>query len=115
MVNGDDDPRVYQALALPNEALEDGGAEILRAGIIKDELYVTARPAFRAPAQWGEVLAEVARRLGAIYAAQQSGLSKRDATVQIAEAFVADMGARSVKPAAAKPRRAAKKPVRKKR
>jgi hypothetical protein len=115
MANGDDDPRVYQALALPNEALEDGGAEILRAGIIKDELYVTARPAFKAPAQWGEVLAEVARRLGAIYAAHNAGLSKQDATVQIAEAFAAEMGAQPVKAATARPRRAATKPARKKR
>ena len=73
MANGDDDPRVYQALALPDKALEDGGVEILRLGIIDDELYVSALPAFSAPAQWGEVLAEVARRLGAIYAAQNAG------------------------------------------
>ena len=115
MANGDDDPRVYQALALPNEALEDGGAEILRAGIIKNELYVTARPAFKAPAQWGAVLAEMARRLGAIYAAQTAGLSKQDATVQIVEAFAAEMGARPVKAATARLRRAATKPARKKR
>ena len=87
MANGDDDPRVYQALALPDKALEDGGVEILRLGIIKDELYVSAVPAFTAPAQWGEVLAEVAERLGAIYAAQNTALDKKDVTVQIAEAF----------------------------
>src|SRR4051812_37216591 len=117
MAQGDDDPRVYQALALPNEALEDGGVEILRAGIVKDELYVTARPAFKAPALWGEVLADVARRLGAIYAGDRTCLRKKDVTIQIAEAFVADLGARRVKaagarPATAKPR-TAKKPVKK--
>jgi hypothetical protein len=96
MANGDDDPRVYQALALPEQALEDGGVEILRAGIVKDELYVSALPAFKAPAQWGEVLAEIAGRLGAIYAAQTPGLSKKDVTVQIAEAFAAETGARPV-------------------
>ena len=118
MSNGDDDPRVYQALALPNEALENGGVEILRAGIVKDELYVSALPAFKAPAQWGEVLADVARRLGAIYAAQKAGLSKKDVTVQIAEAFAADMGARPVKAAVAKKtakKAASNKPARKKR
>ena len=97
MANGDDDPRVYQALALPEKALEEGGVEILRLGIIKDELYVSALPAFTAPAQWGEVLAEVAERLGAIYAAQKAGLDKKDVTVQIAEAFVSEMGAQPVK------------------
>lgn len=97
MANGDDDPQVYRALALPEQALESGGVEILRLGIIKDELYVSALPAFTAPSQWGEVLAEVAERLGAIYAAQNTALDKKDVTVQIAEAFVSEMGAQPVK------------------
>jgi len=101
MANGNDDPRIYQALALPEQALENGGLEILRLGIIDDELYVSTLPAFKTPAQWGEVLAEVANRLGAIYAAQTPGLSKKDATVQIVEAFAAEMGARPVKTAKA--------------
>ena len=106
MAPGNDDPRIYQALALPEQALENGGLEILRLGIIDDELYVSTLPAFKSPAQWGEVLAEVASRLGTIYAAQKSGLSKKDATVQIAEAFAAEMGARPVKAA---PRRTTKR------
>ena len=53
--------------------------------------------------------------LGAIYAAQKSGLSKKDVAVQIAEAFAAEMGARPVKASKAKPARGAKKPSRKKR
>ena len=108
MARSNDDPRIYQALALPEQALENGGLEILRLGIIDDELYVSTLPTFKSPAQWGEVLAEVANRLGAIYAAQKSGLSKKDATVQIAEAFAAEMGARPVKAA-----KAAKKPAEK--
>jgi hypothetical protein len=108
MAKGNDDPRIYQALALPEQALENGGLEILRLGIVDDELYVSALPAFKSPAQWGEVLAEVASRLGTIYAAQKTGLTKKDATVQIAEAFAADMGARPVKAA-----EAAKKPAKK--
>ena len=120
MTNGNDDPRIYQALALPEQALEKGGLEILRLGIINDELYVSALPAFKDVGQWGEVLSEVARRLGAIYAAQNDGHNKRDVTIAIAEAFVADFGAQPVKPAvkktAKKPaKKAAKKPARKKR
>ena len=57
------------------------------------------------------MLADVARRLGAIYAAQTPGLSKKDVTVQIAEAFAADMGAQSVK--AAKPKQPPRKPAKK--
>jgi hypothetical protein len=105
-----DDPRIYQALALPEQALENGGLEILRAGIVEDELYVSALPAFKQPSQWGEVLADIARRIGAIYAAQMPGLSKKDVTVQIAEAFAADMGAKRVD---AKPVKAADKPAKK--
>jgi hypothetical protein len=107
-----DDPKVYQALALPDKALEGGGVEILRLGIIDDELYVSALPVFSAPTQWGEVLAEVAERLGAIYAAQKAGLDQNDATVQIAEAFVSELGAQPVKAQAkgrAKPKAAATK------
>jgi Domain of unknown function (DUF5076) len=127
MANGNDDRRVYQALALPEQALENGGLEILRLGIINDELYVSALPAFEAPGQWGEVLAEVARRLGTVYAAQKTGLNEKDVTTDIVQAFAAEMGARPAK-AASKPankpakksakkvaKRAAKKTTRKKR
>ena len=96
MALGNDDPRIYQALALPQAALDQGGLEILRAGIVEDELYVSALPAFKEPGQWGEVLADIARRVAAIYAAQMPGMTKKDVTVQIAEAFAADMGAKPV-------------------
>ena len=119
MANGNDDPRIYQALALPEQALENGGLEILRPGLIRDEPHVSTLPAFKAPAQWGSVLAEVANRLGAIYAAQKTGLNKQDVTIDIVEAFAAEMGARPVK-AAKKPtkksaKKVAKKAARKKR
>jgi hypothetical protein len=105
----DDDPRIYQALALPNEALEKGGLEILRAGIIGDELYVSAVRAFEDAGKWGEVLGDIARRLAAIYAAQVPGITKHDATVAIVEAFASEMGARPVKETA-KPRAVKTKP-----
>jgi hypothetical protein len=115
MANGNDDPRIYQALALPEQALENGGVEILRLGIVNDELYVSALPAFKVPAQWGEVLAEVAVRLGAVYAAQKTGLNKKDVTIDIAEAFAAEMGARPVKFAGKPAKKSVKKAARKKR
>lgn len=105
MARGNNEPQVYHALALPEQALSDGGVEILRLGIINDELYVSALPAFDTPAPWGEVLAEVTKRLGAIYAAQKNGLTKKDIIVQIAEAYLAEMGASpmTAKPAKTKP------------
>ena len=93
---GGDDPRVYHALALPEQALAHGGVEVLRLGVIRDELYVSALPAFQTPGQWGEVLAEVVRRLAGIYAAQKPGFSKKDVTVEITQAFAAEMGAKPV-------------------
>jgi hypothetical protein len=113
MAQGNDDPRIYQALALPEQALEHGGLEILRLGIIDDELYVSALPAFETPAQWGEVLAEVAMRLGAVYAAQRTGLNKKDVIIDIVEAFAAEMGARPVKSANKPAKKPTKKPAKK--
>ena len=109
MANGDDDPRIYNALALPEAALEKGGLEILRVGLIDDHIYVAARPSLKDHAQWGEVLAETARRLGAIYAAQVQGLSRKDATIAIAEAFAAEFGARPAPPRRTAARKGAKR------
>lgn len=83
---------VYQALALPSEALANGGIEVLRAGIIDDELYVTARRAFKDPAQWGEVLADITRRIGLLYAAE-TDLTEKEIIAAIESAFAAKLGA----------------------
>lgn len=83
---------VYDALAIPNEALANGGVEILRAGLIDDELFVTARHAFKDPAQWGEILAHITRRLALLYA-METDLSEAEALAEIEEAYAAEMGA----------------------
>ena len=85
MANGTTIRRSIRRWRCRTKRLSSGGVEILRLGIIDDELYVSALPAFDEPAQWGEVLAEVAERLGAIYAAQKTGLDQKDVIVQIAE------------------------------
>ena len=88
-----DDDRIYDALALPAEALEDGGLEILRAGLIKDELFVTARRAFKDPAPWGEVLGDIARRIALLYSAEDTDLTEKEILAEIEQAFAADVGA----------------------
>jgi hypothetical protein len=90
-----DERPVYQALALPNEAIANGGLEILRAGIIDDELFVSARHAFKDPAQWGEVLADITRRLALLYS-METDLEEAEAIAEIEEAYAAAMGARVV-------------------
>ena len=121
------DMRIYEALVIPNDALDKGGMEILRAGLVDDELYVTARRVFKDPATWGEILGEITQRLGRIYAAEGEYKAK-EVIAAIENAFAAEMGATPVaaprrkrtkrKPAARKParpktKRAAKRSSRK--
>jgi len=91
MAGADDNP-IYEALVIPNEALDKGGVEILRAGIVKDELYVTARRAFDDPGMWGEVLGELTRRVARIYAAEGK-YTHKDALAAIEGAYAAELGA----------------------
>src|SRR5262249_9453457 len=96
------DKPIYDALVIPNDALKKGGVEILRAGLIDDELYVSARAAFDDPGIWGEALGEVARRIARLYAAG-GRLSHRDALAAIAGAFAAELGAPVVTTARKRP------------
>ena len=89
------DMRIYEALVIPNEALDKGGMEILRAGLVDDELYVTARRVFKDPATWGEILGEITQRLGRIYAAEGEYKAK-EVIAAIENAFAAEMGATPV-------------------
>ena len=83
---------IYEALVIPNDALDKGGVEILRAGLVNDELYVTARRVFVDPATWGEVLADITRRLARIHAAE-GGHKEKEVLAAIESAFAADLGA----------------------
>jgi hypothetical protein len=87
------DDRTYDALALPAEAEQNGGLEILRAGLIKDELFVTARRVFRDPAPWGEVLADIARRIAVVYSSEDTELTAQEILTEIEQAFAAELGA----------------------
>ena len=91
MADLSDNP-IYEALVIPNEALDQGGLEILRAGLIEDELYVTARRTFDDPGVWGQVLGDVARRIAQLYAAE-GNYTRKDALAAIGGAFAADLGA----------------------
>ena len=107
------DERIYEALALPAEALDKGGLEILRAGLIDDELYVTARRVFKEPAVWGEALGEIARRIAAIYSLEDTALSEKDVVADIIEAFASEMGLTPVN-TTSKPAKKQARPARKK-
>ena len=83
---------VYDALPIPNDALDKGGVEMLRAGVVDEELFVTARRAFSDPAHWGYLLADVTRRLATLYEAD-GGFTEAKVTTAIAGAFAQSLRA----------------------
>ena len=84
----------FEALIIPNDALERGGIEILRAAIIEGHLHVTLRRTFENPDQWGGLLSEVARRVARIYAAD-GALDEGEVVFRIHSSFVSESSVRS--------------------
>jgi hypothetical protein len=104
----------YKALDLPPEDTANGGSEILRAGMVDQELFVTARRAFSDPAKWGDVLAEIARRVALLYSAEDTDLTEQEILAEIEEAFAADLGARVIKEETSRRKPAKRKPAERK-
>jgi hypothetical protein len=102
----------YDALPVPDEAAAHGGVEVLRVAVSDDELFILARPALKDPAEWGEILGEVTRRLGLLYAMGDTGFDEHDVIVAIEEAYAAEMGAKSVGQARRAPANPKAKPTR---
>jgi hypothetical protein len=104
---------LFEALVIPNEALERGGVEILRAAIIEGQLHVTLRRTFEEPDPWGGLLSEVARRVARAYAVD--GLHDEGEVVfRIHSSFVSDSARsarakKSPKKSAARGKKALKK------
>lgn len=94
----------FEALIVPNDALERGGVEILRASIIEGELHVTLRRAFEQPDPWGGLLSEVVRRIARAYAADGK-MEEEGVIVRIRSSFAGESG----KAAAAGKKRSPKK------
>ena len=90
----DPDLPPFEALIIPNEALERGGVEILRAAIIEGQLHVTLLRTFEEPDPWGGLLSEVARRIARAYVVD--GQHDEDEVVfRIHSSFVSESGVRS--------------------
>lgn len=83
-------PKIFDALHLPPAALDRGGVEILRAGVIDDGLHVTLRPVFDDTRLWGRVLADIANQVARAYAHQERG-SAVDVIAHIRAAFDNDL------------------------
>lgn len=83
---------IYDAMPISNDVLDKGGVELLRAAIVDEELFVTARlVAFVGPAPWGFVLADIARRLASLYAADGEK-TEAEVTTTIADEFARSFG-----------------------
>src|SRR5262245_40873722 len=92
-------PPPFEALQIPNAALEHGGVEILRCGVINEGLHVTMRPVFEDTQMWGKVLADIAFQLAGVYASQTKR-SVPDVLAGIRTAFEYEMDHPPEQPAA---------------
>lgn len=97
------DHEVYDALPISNDALERGGVELLRAGVVDEELFITARRVFAESAHWGYVLADITRRLAALYAAE-SDLTEAKVSAAIAGAFARSLRSKAGAKPSTRPR-----------
>ncbi len=82
--------QTYDALSIPPAAREEGGVEVLRAGISGDKLSVSLRSAFENPQLWGSLLASVARQVADVYG-QTTGITAADARERIRAKFAEEM------------------------
>jgi hypothetical protein len=105
---------LFDALVIPNEALEKGGVEVLRAGIVEGELHVTLRPTFEEPGKWGDFLSEIVRRIAKAYAAA-GPVREDEVVVRIRAAFVGVDEAPAAKPGKSARKKTAKRPLGKRR
>ena len=83
---------VFDALHVPPAALEQGGVEVLRAVIVDGGLHVSLRRAFDDPDAWGMLIADVARHVARIYAAE-NGMREETTLARLRELFNAEMDA----------------------
>jgi hypothetical protein len=81
-------PEVRQ-LAVPPDAQERGGEEILRAFIVDQGLSVSIQRAFDDPSTWGILLVDVARHVARMFASE-GGMTEAEALRQIRKMFDAE-------------------------
>jgi hypothetical protein len=80
----------FEELAVPPDAREKGGVEILRASIVDGGVSVALRRAFDEPFTWGILLVDLARHAARIYALE-TDVSEEEALAEIRSAFEAEL------------------------
>ena len=82
--------KAYETLSIPPGGRQDGGVEVLRAGVCANNLTLSLRPALADPQQWGVLLATVARQVAVIYA-QDRGVTADAVCEGIRAKFIEEM------------------------
>ena len=82
--------KAYETLSIPPGGRQDGGVEVLRAGVCGNNLTLSLRPALTDPQQWGVLLATVARQIAVIYA-KDRGLAADAVSEGIRAKFIEEM------------------------
>ena len=80
----------FEQLAVPPDALERGGIEILRAAIVEGAVSVGLRRSFDDPFTWGVLLVDLARHASRIYALE-TDLSEDEAFAEIRAGIEAEL------------------------
>ena len=90
MRDPDNQPRIFDALVIPPEALDQGGIEVLRAAIVDGGLHVSLRRAFDEPDAFGMMLADIARHVARLYA-NETALTQDQVLDRVRSTFEAEM------------------------
>jgi hypothetical protein len=83
-------PPTFEALAVPPDALQKGGHEVLRAAIVDGGVSVALRRSFDEPFTWGILLVDLARHAARIYALE-TDVSEDEALAAIRDAMEAEL------------------------
>jgi hypothetical protein len=79
-----------EELAVPPDAIEKGGVEILRASIVEGAVSVALRRAFDDPFTWGVLLIDLARHAARVYGLE-TDLTEEEAMASIRDGIDAEL------------------------
>ena len=82
--------QTFEALAVPPDALQKGGHEVLRAAIVDGGVSVALRRSFDEPFTWGILLVDLARHAARFYALE-TDMSEDQALAAIRDAMEAEL------------------------
>ena len=79
----------FEALAVPPDAMENGGIEVLRAAVVDGAVSVALRRSFDDPATWGRLLIDLARQAAHAYSLETE-MSEEEAFERIRAGWEAE-------------------------